>query len=224
VPLARNLLGGGRRGPDHRRGIKRVQVGCGPHNAMEDWWNTDIRPFRGLDEVLDATKPWPWRNLDYVYGEHFLEHLALDEAIDFLTHAGNSLRVGGSIRLSTPNLDWVLETHYARSARDRRERVSGTLRINRAFHGWGHRFLYSQETLEFVMAEMQFEGIRFCAYGESDDPELSGLERHGNYWVAGGKPSVVIIEASRGERPIMPSAGLSSLAEDEFLRYVRTGH
>jgi predicted SAM-dependent methyltransferase len=215
---------GSRRGPSETDGIKRVHVGCGPHNLLETWWNVDVRHFPGVDEVMDATKPWPWIDLDYVYGEHFLEHLGLDEAIHFLEYAGSSLRVGGSIRLSTPNLEWVLKTHFARAFSDERTRILATLRMNRAFHGWGHRFLYSEDMLRFVIMAMSFDSVRFCAYGESDDPELSGLERHGNYFVADTTPSVVIVEARRGEAQIGPSPELTELAEDEFLRYVRSGH
>ena len=70
--------------PQNHNGIKKVQVGCGPHNIMADWWNVDIRPFPGIDQVMDVTKPWPFNGLEYVYGEHFLEHLSLEGAIAFL--------------------------------------------------------------------------------------------------------------------------------------------
>ena len=33
---------------------------------------------------MDVTKPWPFNGLEYVYGEHFLEHLSLEGAIAFL--------------------------------------------------------------------------------------------------------------------------------------------
>ena len=33
---------------------------------------------------MDVTKPWFFNGLEYVYGEHFLEHLSLEGAIAFL--------------------------------------------------------------------------------------------------------------------------------------------
>lgn len=90
-----------RKSPSHADGIKPIQVGCGPKNIFHDWWNVDIRQFAGIDEVNDVTQSWSWKDtLDYVYGEHFLEHLTITQAIDFLVEAGNALHVGGKIRLS----------------------------------------------------------------------------------------------------------------------------
>ncbi len=213
----------GRIGPESEGGIKRVQVGCGPHNIMEDWWNVDIRGFPGVDAVMDATKPWPYEDLEYVYGEHFLEHLTLDGAIAFLSHAGNSLRGGGILRLSTPNLEWVLRTHYPHEEAGGDERVSGALRMNRAFHGWGHQFLYSEEMLAYVLEEMGFERISFFPYGESDTPTLKNIERHGKFAVHEGYPNVVIAEARKGERSIGPSRELSSRIKRNYLNVVHPG-
>lgn len=191
---------------------------------MKNWWNVDIRSFPGIDEVLDATRPWPYRDLEYVFGEHFLEHLPLDRAIKFLTNAGNSLKIGGTIRLSTPNLEWVLFTHYDLETTKPEERVSSTLRTNHAFHGWGHQFLYSGDMLAHMLAEMNFEEFSFFSYGESEDPVLQNLERHGGFEVRGGHPSVIIVEARRGTGRISPSPGLASMLQKEYLRHVASGH
>jgi hypothetical protein len=48
-----------RLGPNTPLGIRKVHVGCGPHAILPDWWNVDIRSFLGIDEVIDATAPWP---------------------------------------------------------------------------------------------------------------------------------------------------------------------
>ena len=44
-------------------------------------------------------------------------------------------------------------------------------------YGWGHQFLDNPPFLR--PGRTGFEGIRFYEFGESDDPELRGLERHG---------------------------------------------
>ena len=60
------------------------------------------------------------------------------------------------------------------------------------------------------------------AYGESEDPALRGLERHGGYQVVDGWPNVWIVEAVPTGRP--PSTDLLAEAEQEIERYRRSGH
>jgi hypothetical protein len=199
-------------------------VGCGPKNLMAEWWNVDIRSFKGVDEVADVTAPWPWRQLDYVYGEHFLEHIALEQAVAFLRQARASLRPGGRIRLSTPGLEWVWRTHF-RTDESAANVVADTYRANRAFHGWGHQFLYSKPLLERLLGAVGLSDIRFFAYGESDDPNLRGLERHGAYEIVDGWPNVWNVEATRpaADAPA-PATEFMDEIELEYVRYVRDGH
>jgi predicted SAM-dependent methyltransferase len=202
----------------------KVHVGCGPKALLEGWCNTDLREFAGVDHVMDATEPWPWDDLTHVFGEHFIEHLEIDKAIDFLVHAGSSLAPGGRIRLSTPNLAWVIRTHFTLAPTDEEQRLAETLKTNRAFHGWGHRFLWSPEMLVGVMASVGYEDVTQHGYGESGDPELAELERHGGYSVVDGLPSVVIVEGVRGQQPVERHPAIDAWIDHEFLRHVRGGH
>jgi predicted SAM-dependent methyltransferase len=216
---------GERRGPSHPDGLRRVNVGSGPKNFLPDWWNVDVRPFAGIDQVMDATVAWPWNDrLEYVYGEHFLEHLTVSQALRFLVEAGNALECGGRIRLSTPALEWVLKTHFSLLTRDPAEQRAQTWAINRAFHGWGHQFLYSRETLLHFIAQTGFESPLIFEYGRSYTPALENLERHSGWTITGGFPSVWIIEAVRGETPIAFPEKLLGEAEEAYLVYTRSGH
>jgi predicted SAM-dependent methyltransferase len=205
-----------------RKVVTRVHVGCGPKNLMQDWWNVDIRGFKGLDEVFDVTQPWPWTDLEFVYGEHFLEHLNLEGAFKFLTSACRALRPGGRLRLSTPSLEWVLKTHFTfESSND--SSVSQTLNLNRAFHGWGHQFLYSRAMLEQMLIACGFHTPSFHEYGISNTEALNGLEKHGGYRIAHDYPSVWIVEATPTVYRGTDEAFLARCHEN-FIRYVASGH
>jgi len=201
-----------------------VQVGCGPSNLLADWWNVDIRRFPGIDEVADATAPWPWRGLDFVYGEHSLEHLPPDAALRFATAAAAALRPGGVLRLSTPSLEHVWVTHFRPAAgRPAQDVIRETYQANRAFHGWGHRFLYSREMIERLLTGAGFADLSFHAYGESDHPLLRGIERHPGWDHVEGWPTVWIVEAVATGIPA-ETAALAAEIDTEFARYVRSGH
>lgn len=214
-----------RLGPDCAQGIKKIQIGCGPKNILPDWWNVDIRLFPGIDEVMDATQPWKYQSLDFVYGEHFLEHLTLDGAISFLRNAWSSLKEEGVIRLSTPSLEWVLSTHFDLSESAAKKRIVSTFAMNRAFHGWGHHFLYSQEFLVDLLENIGFTKINFFEYGKSEHSELIGMERHGSYKVHNGYPSVWIVEATKKEKYRKDDISqYLHFVEKQYMMYVKGGH
>lgn len=203
---------------------KRIHVGCGPKALKSDWWNIDLRPFKGVDEARDIVEPWAgYSDVEYVYGEHFLEHLRLDHAATFLSNAHSAMCQGGRIRLSTPSLEWVYATHFDVTELSREKTLSDTFKINRAFHGWGHQFLWSKPMLEEALEAAGFSDICFHSYGESADSFLSGIEEHGGYTVNHGFPSVWIVEGvKRGNEQRMEAfLGKAIL---EFQRYVDGGH
>ena len=205
--------------------VKRVNVGAGPNCIMPDGWiNVDIRQFPNVDKVMDVTMEWPFNDLEYVFGEHFIEHLSLHDALKFLSNAGNSLKVKGKLRVSTPNLKSVIKTHFDPDAKDRTKLVKDTLLINRAFHGWGHQFLWCEEFFMYVMTEMGFENIEFFKYGCSNDPNLRNLEQHGKYSESGGFPNVITLEASKGNAKIDVTKSLLEHVNNDFIRHVESGH
>lgn len=200
----------------------RLNVGCGPFHRREGWHNIDIQPFPSVDEVRDATLPFEdIAPLEYIYSEHFLEHLPLAGAIKFLRNSAAALSPKGRFRLSTPSLENVYATNFDLSAVDDGKRITQTFGINRAFHGWGHQFLWFKPMLERMLIAVGFSKVVFCAFGVSDDPVLNGIERHGACSVTKGYPSVWTLEAYRSEGPLKIDQAFLDTAEAMYLKYVR---
>jgi predicted SAM-dependent methyltransferase len=204
--------------------MRRLNVGCGPKHIKRGWYNLDIQQFPGIDEARDATLPLDDLSpLSYVYSEHFLEHLSLDGAIRFLRNSARALVPGGRIRLSTPSLEWVLATQFDLQDTKDDSVVAATLVINRAFHGWGHKFLWSKPMLRGALTAAGFEDISFWSYNESADPDLAGLEEHGEYYTYHGWPSVWIAEGVRGRR-IVEQPEFFARCEKDFSQAVENEH
>ncbi len=194
-------------GPDPFRGPTRLHIGCG-QEAMAGWINIDNQGLPGVDQVLDVRHGLPFTGVAAIYAEHFLEHLSLDEGIAFLTECRRVLAGDGILRLSTPSLDWVLTTHYRWSDATEEDRGLDCIRLNRAFHGWGHQFLYNRPMLGSALRAAGFANVAFRAYGESEVPELRGLERHETWNDTPELPHVLVVEASGNGRPETLPAGL----------------
>ncbi len=195
-----------------------LHIGCGDQR-LDGWVNVDRQELPSVDVVVDVTAGLPFDDAAALFAEHFLEHLPLDEAIAFLLEAHRVLAAGGRLRLSTPNLDWVLATQYRESGAG--AAASGALRLNRAFYGWSHRFLWNRPLLAEALAAAGFTELRWCRHGESEWETFRGLERHEPYDDTPDLPHVLIVEARKGPEQAERLAGFRRLVRDEFLHLVR---
>lgn len=191
---------------------QKLHIGCGTA-AIPGWVNIDIADLPGVDLVLDVRAGLPSDGVDLIFAEHFIEHLDADAGLRFLMECRRALGDSGVLRLSTPNLDWVWrhQCHWGAWLNDR-EAIRDCLWMNRAFHGWGHRFLYNRQTLEQALRTSGFSTITAAAYGESRHPDMRGLERHERYVDSPETPHVIILEAMGCSGT--PSGSLRAQSED----------
>ena len=174
----------------------KLHIGSG-NSALSGWVNLDIADYPGVDAVLDVRQGIPFTDVEFIFAEHFIEHLTLEEGLAFMRECRRILTADGVLRLSTPNLDWVWLTHYRQPEQLlEQDAIMACLEINRAFHGWGHRFLYNLHTLSSALNGSGFCEVIARGYGESTVAELRGLERHEHHADIPGAPSVIIVEAS----------------------------
>ena len=194
-------------------GPTRLHVGCG-QEAIAGWINIDNQPLPGVDRVLDVRGGLPYSGVSAIYAEHFIEHLGFEDALAFLGECRRVLLPDGVLRLSTPNLDWVLTTHYRWHDVTQPDRVFDCMRLNRAFRAWGHQFLYNQETLAAVLRNAGFAHATFHRYGESERADLRGLERHERWEEQETLLHVLVAEAwGTGLREPLPTDFLKEFRE-----------
>jgi hypothetical protein len=103
------------------------------------------------------------------------------------------LKPGGRVRIATPLLErfvellgkpdfdlhrryvhWSIDTFI-----DEADAYLPGFVINNMFRNWEHRFIYDRQTLRHALEAAGFADVTEWNVGESDDPELEGLERHG---------------------------------------------
>ena len=196
----------------------RLHIGSGKAR-LEGWINMDVQALPGVDVVADVTQGLDFENVEAIFAEHFLEHLAIDDALSFLLESHRVLGKNGWIRLSTPNLDWVWSTHY-RLDLDADGKRNAALQLNRAFHGWRHRFLWNREMLGEALAASGFDPVRWCRYGESELPIFQGLERHTTYRDEPHLPHVIIAEARKSKPQPGALRRLRDLIRTDFLEHL----
>ena len=200
-------------------GPLRLHVGSGAAR-LEGWVNLDIQALPGVDVVADVTEGLRFSGAEAIYAEHFLEHLPVDAALGFLREAHRALAPGGWLRLSTPNLDWIWITHYRPEALGE-EKILRTVRTNRAFYGWQHRFLWSRDLLAEALVACGFAAPRWCRWGESELPVFHGIERHETYPDEPHLPHVLIAETHKAEPRPERLAELRAFLQQELLSHLK---
>lgn len=174
-----------------------LTIGAG-QAPIAGWLNTDTVPFTNV-WYLDASRPLPFDHgsLDYIYAEHVIEHIALDDGRRTVGEFFRVLRPGGRLRLATPSLEsiaslyeapFTLRKHdfvkkYAEAFAPCRLGDDRAMVVNLSFRAHGHRFIYDKSSLSALLESTGFGGISFHDVSESNDPRLRGLETraHGEF-------------------------------------------
>ena len=170
-------------------GFKGLHCGCGPFR-LKNWLNTDLRGADATPDFWqDVTKPFPIPNdsLSTIYACEVAEHLPAPGLNSFLRESCRTLRAGGTLRLTTPDIVEVcklfLGTHDSVTLEQFRPywlegNFSPEHWINSQFRPWGHQHLYSFDELSQRLSHAGFKTVVRCAPQEtqSDLPQLQNLE------------------------------------------------
>ena len=179
-PRVASVLNRARRlaAPIQLRDAKKLHLGAGGRQ-MAGWANVDID---GRNIIWDLTKPLPVRrgSVDFVYSEHFIEHISKDEGLRLLSNLREVLADEGVLRISTPDL-----------AAAARNYISGNLvtvpdydwepqslceMLNDMMRAWGHQFVYDESELVASLKFAGFSHVKRVRWLESEHRELCNLE------------------------------------------------
>lgn len=165
---------------DWSAGPKRLHLGCGA-NLLPGWANVDYSDLAGVIRH-DLTRPFPLPpdSVEFIYSEHFIEHITREQALTLLSECRRVLKREGVLRLSTPNLEKLTDEYLARRVSewedvDWRPKTPCQM-LNEGLRLWGHQFVYDRDELTLLLNEAGFQHVTPAAWRESRRPELRGLE------------------------------------------------
>lgn len=148
--------------------------------TLDGWVNIDLEA-PGADMLLDLRKPLPFTDssVSHVYSEHVIEHIEYEEAQALLREIRRVLRPDGVLRLSTPDLAWIV-LNYVGGLTEGWGALwqPGTPArlLNQALRYWGHCFVYDRPEMLRILTDAGFGDVRFVEWGASEDPVLDGIE------------------------------------------------
>jgi predicted SAM-dependent methyltransferase len=163
----------------------RLHIGCGTVH-LPGWVNIDRDPASDVIDVswdLRHSLPISNGSAEFIFHEHFMEHLTVDEGLALSRESLRLLKPGGILRIGMPDLADVVRQYYENDWRLPWMKKYGyehiqtrAENINIAFREWEHKWLYDREELYRRLHEAGFATIRDCQCGESAVEALRGLE------------------------------------------------
>lgn len=176
--------------------VRKLSFGCGD-NVLPGWFNTDLneQPVNSI-YYIDMTHSLPINDetFDYIELEHNIEHLGYMEGTKLIRECYRILKIGGIIRIVTPDLERLVKIYQSKSSKANEYRqwmlkdyideeplsieCIPAIVLNNSVRAWGHKFIYDETTLKSTLAHIGFKDIRRHKTGRSDDKNLRGIERH----------------------------------------------
>lgn len=171
----------------------KLHIGCGTI-YKEGWINIDNNSdnnIKKLDFMWDLRKPLPLpeNSVDFIYNEHFLEHLTVDNGVGLIKNLMKILKPNAVLRIAMPDLRKSVENYmnknYLNENKDGLKKYgldfiqTNAEALNIDFRWWGHQWLYDWEELERRLKEAGCIKIKKCNLNESEYSELQNLETRG---------------------------------------------
>lgn len=145
-------------------------------------------------------------------------YLDFSEAIECLRECRRVLKPGRRIRIATPSLEQAASLVSEPLTKEQKNYVAsivtkfcpdvgdptmGVFAVNTLFYAWRYKFVHDRKSLRLALERAGFGEIVECPVGESSDPELVGVEVHGdlNGLREVNRFETFVLEASRPEHP-----------------------
>jgi len=158
----------------------KLHLGCGP-NVLPGWLNLDLEPgVGGFKCDLTQRLPIPNNAIEYIYSEHFIEHLEITDAEALLRECYRVLKPQGVIRISTPDLRKLLDEYYKKRTTEWHDvgwtPLTPCRMVNEGMRLWGHKFVYDSDELQTLIQKAGFIKVRSVKWRDSQYTALQNLE------------------------------------------------
>lgn len=131
--------------------MKRLHLGSGSR-IIPGYDNLDADPIPGAIKWWAPKLPYPDCSIEFIYTEHFIEHLDKATQRELFKECDRVLIRGGTMRISTPNLSTIMNDFREHKFNWKYKEVGWVPEtcsdfLNEAMRSWGHQFLWEEDNL-----------------------------------------------------------------------------
>jgi predicted SAM-dependent methyltransferase len=158
----------------------KLNLGCGP-NILQGWINLDAEPRPGAQKWNGMQDlPCESGSVSLIYAEHLIGRLALPDMMRLLRECHRVLRPRGILRLSTPDLQALVDAYSEGRRCEWRDVgwVPPTLcdLVNEGMRAWGIQYVFDRPRLFDCLRQAGFGQVASLPWRQSAIPALCGRE------------------------------------------------
>ncbi len=163
-----------------------LHLGCGQIH-FPGWVHLDADTSLPHSDAVwqsDDGLPCEDGSCQFIYSEHFVEHLSVAQGLFLFRECRRVLSPTGVLRIGMPDMkefvrqywenDWDQQPWLKKYGYTRIK--TGCEMVNTVFRDWGHLWVYDHEELHRRLNEAGFQTIRDMPPNQSDFPELQNRE------------------------------------------------
>lgn len=179
----------------------KLNVGCGT-DYKEGWINIDNNSDANIEKLdlnWDLRNPLPFKDesVDYIFNEHFIEHLTIEESQRSIKDFMRVLKPGGVMRIAMPDLEESIKIYLDKNWKKKSFIKDHSLEfvetpaelLNMSFSWWGHKWIYDWTELQRRLKQAGYSNFKRCKHSLSSHKDLKGLETR--------KMSILIVEVTK---------------------------
>ena len=191
----------------------KLHIGCGTL-YKDGWINIDNNSDNNIEKLdinhdLSTGLPFDDLTVDYIYNEHFIEHLSREDGLKFMDECHRVLKIGGILRISCPDLDTIIDGYINDTWREQSwvktyhyewiESKCQMLNLNLNETPWGHKYVYNKEELisQLVKASFNKEDIQEESFSHSLIADLKNIDTRTDGMFFEAKKTNHLIKAQR---------------------------
>ncbi|MBF0414785.1 MAG: methyltransferase domain-containing protein [Magnetococcales bacterium] len=123
---------------------------------------------------LSLSLPLHDKTVDFIYSSHFFEHLFKDDADALLKSCLRALKIGGTIRISIPDLAYAISLY---NIGKKSEMLNDYFFVSgKGSYLARHKYMYDFELIKDALERAGFSGVTHCDYQVGKTPDIDILD------------------------------------------------
>ena len=161
---------------------KKPMLHLGSSINLNGFFNSQILGKNPIN--ISRKLPFENNSFEIIFSSHLVEHLHLNEIINFLLESKRILKKGGIQIIATPSIQNIYNISFSNNYKNKKihfekgkkifkiKDFSGSHNINVSMRAYGHRFVFDHDFLEIINKKVTYSKVQEINVSQIRDNEI----------------------------------------------------